>query len=191
MKDARRSFLLEVPQEPMAAGLAFLRHARFLLLEDCSVKIHGALSPLTEQQVWSRPNDATNSIGNLALHLAGNARQWLISGVAGAPDKRDRASEFAARETMSKAELLGLLDATLAEVDAVLSKLVGDVETSASDKPLQREIRPQGYAQTVLDAIFHVTEHFSYHTGQIILLAKWQEGAAIRFYDDGDLAGRA
>lgn len=190
MKDSRRSFLLEVPLEPLTAGLAFLRHARFLLIEDYSVKIHGALSPLTEEQVWSRPNDATNSIGNLALHLAGNVRQWLISGVGGAPDKRDRSSEFAARETMSKAELLALLDVTLAETDAVLANLVREVETSASDEPLQREIKPQGYPQTVLDAIFHVTEHFGYHTGQIVLLAKWQEGAAIRFYDDGELARR-
>jgi len=191
MKDSRRSFLLEVPPEPLTAGLAFLRHARFLLLEDCSVKIHSALSPLSEEQVWSRPNEATNSIGNLALHLAGNVRQWLISGVGGAPDKRDRASEFAARETMTKAELLALLDTTLAEVDAVLANLVSEIEISASDKPLQREVKPQGYPQTVLDAIFHVTEHFSYHTGQIILLAKWQEGAAIRFYDDGELSRRA
>lgn len=186
-KDNRRSFLLEPPPAPQPAALAFLRHARFRLREDYLVKITAALAELTDEQIWWRPNEYSNSIGNLILHLAGNVRQWIISGVGGEPNIRDRASEFVERRQISQEELLALLMATLNEVDAVLAKLERDAISAQSDAPLQRECIPQGFAQTVLDAVFHVVEHFSYHTGQIIFLAKWQADEGIRLYDDQQL----
>ena len=88
MKQARRAFLLEPSAEPTSTAQAFLRHARFRLSEDYAVKISGALAELTEDQIWWRPNEASNSIGNLILHLCGNIRQWMIAGVGGA-ERRD------------------------------------------------------------------------------------------------------
>lgn len=187
MKDSRKSYLIEVPEEPLGAGLAFIRHSRFLLREDLLVKIRSAVGLIEDEKVWFRPNEATNSIGNLILHIAGNMRQWMISGIAGAPDNRDRPSEFAARESMSKDALLAFLASTVDEVDSVLESVEKEIQSSRSDAPLQRVIMPQGYAQTVLDAVYHVAEHFSHHTGQIIQLAKWQEGDKVRLYDDREL----
>ena len=97
MKKTRSSFLLEPPEQPLPASQAFLRQARFRLKEDYPVKIAGALAELTDAQIWWRPNEASNSIGNLILHLCGNIRQWMIAGVGGATDQRDRDSEFAER----------------------------------------------------------------------------------------------
>ncbi len=54
------------------------------------------VTPLTEEQVWWRPNEASNSIGNLLLHLEGNVRQWLITSFNSKDDARDRPAEFAA-----------------------------------------------------------------------------------------------
>lgn len=187
MKDAKRSFLLLPPDEPVSAASAFLRHARFRLREDYLVKINAALAELSDEQIWWRPNEASNSIGNLILHLAGNIRQWMIAGVGGAVDTRNRTHEFAARDQISKAELLRLLAGTLEESDAVLAKLESETVAEKSDAPLQRECVPQGFTQTVLDAIFHVVEHFSYHTGQIVFIAKLQVGGRIQFYDDHQL----
>ncbi|MEO6726972.1 MAG: DinB family protein [Blastocatellia bacterium] len=184
------SFSLEPLVAPLPAGLAFLRQARFRLREDYFVKINAALAELSElpelnnEQIWWRPNEASNSIGNLILHLAGNMRQWMIAGVGGAVDIRQRAAEFAERDGISTPELMALLAETLQEVDAVLAGLERELTAMQSDAPLQRECVPQGYAQTVLDAVFHVVEHFSYHTGQIILLAKCQAAGRIRLYDD-------
>ena len=180
----KRSFLLEPPVAPLLAGLAFLRQARFRLREDYFIKISAALAELSNEQIWWRPNEASNSIGNLMLHLAGNARQWMIAGVGGATDMRQRAGEFAEREGIGKDELLALLKETLDEVDAMLAGLEDELTAAQSDSPLQRECVPQGYAQTVQDAVFHVVEHFSYHTGQIILLGKWHAADRIRLYDD-------
>lgn len=182
-----RSFLLEPPSSPLPAAQAFLRQARFRLREDYPVKIIKAVTELTDDQLWWRPNDASNSIGNLILHLCGNARQWIVAGVAGATDTRDRAGEFARREGIGREALISMLEETLGEVDSRLADLDRALVAEASDAPLQRACRPQGYAQTVLDAVFHVVEHFSYHTGQIVLLAKWHVAGRIRLYDDGEL----
>lgn len=187
MKEPRRSFLLEPPVVTLPAAQAFLRHARFRLREDYPVKINSALATLTDEQIWWRPNEASNSIGNLILHLCGNVRQWIIAGVGGAVDARDRDREFGESRRLSRDDLLALLTTTLNEVDEVLTKLESEITASQTDAPLQRECVPQGFAQTVLDAVFHVVEHFSYHTGQIVFIAKLLAAERIRFYDDRQL----
>ena len=182
--------MLGPPESPLPASLAFLRQARFHLSQDYLIKIESALAVLIDEQIWWRPNEQSNSLGNLILHLAGNARQWIIAGVGGAEDLRDRPREFAERGGISKGELIDLLKTTLAEVDAVLAKVETEVLLSHSDSALQRECVAQGFKQTVLDAIFHVVEHFSYHTGQIVYIAKWHATGQMRFYDDRRLAGK-
>ena len=147
-------------------------------------KIKHCLGQLSAEQVWWRSHPSLNSIGNLILHLCGNARQWIVAGVGGAPDTRDRASEFAQRDPIGREALLTRLAETLDEVDGRLAELERALVAGGSDAPLQRVCMPQGFVQTVLDAVFHVVEHFSYHTGQIVLLAKWHVGARIRLYDD-------
>jgi uncharacterized damage-inducible protein DinB len=111
----------------------------------------------------------------LILHLCGNIRQWVIHGVSGAADARNRPAEFAAREACSKAELLQKLETTLAEVDAVLANL--QLEKLAEPRVIQ------GFNVSVLGAIFHVVEHFSYHTGQIIYITKMRTGEDLKFWN--------
>lgn len=127
-------------------------------------KIREAVERLTDEQIWARPNEASNSVGNMLLHLSGNVRQYLISGAGGKPDVRNRPREFAAKEGQSKAELLSLLEQTIADACAVLEKL---------DPALLLEERViQNRKLALLDAIFHSTEHFAYHAGQIIFVSK-------------------
>jgi uncharacterized damage-inducible protein DinB len=184
MANTRREFSIEPPDGPMTAARLFLRHARFRLREDYFVKVGGAVELLGDEQVWRRPNESSNSIGNLLLHLSGNMRQWIISGVGGVKDTRDRSSEFAARGSVTRGELLEMLKATLDEVCAVLDEIENELIAANSDAPLQRRVVPQGFEVTVFDAIFHVVEHFSYHTGQIIFAAKWLAEGRLSFYDD-------
>ncbi|HKR01355.1 MAG TPA: DinB family protein [Pyrinomonadaceae bacterium] len=153
----------------------FITKARSLLREDYLPKIERCLERLSDEQVWWRPGSESNSIGNLLLHLAGNARQWIVSGVGGAADHRERQQEFDERSVMPRAELLERLKAVLEEVDGVLGAL--------APARLLDERRIQGYDVTVLEAVFHVVEHFSMHTGQIILLTKMIAGADLKFYD--------
>ena len=153
----------------------FLAKARALLSEEYLPKIERCLERLTNEQVWWRANAASNSIGNLLLHMCGNARQWIVSGVGGALDKRKRQSEFDERRTIAKTELLARLKSVVAEVDEVLAGL--------NDSALLESRKIQGYEVTVLEAVFHVVEHFSMHTGQIILMTKLIKAADLKFYD--------
>ena len=161
----------------------FIVKARSLLMTDYLPKIERCLERLSEEQVWWRSNEESNSIGNLILHLCGNARQWIVSGLGGAVDTRARQSEFDERSPISTLELLGHLRQTLAEVDQVLA------DFAPASLPERRFI--QGTEQIVLEAVFHVVEHFSMHTGQIILLTKMLTESDLRFYDFSEGLPRA
>ena len=144
-------------------------------LREYLTKIRLSVSVLDDRVVWSRPNESSNSIGNLMLHLAGNARQWIVSGVGGAVDIRDRQSEFDQRGPMPVTALIDRLEQAVSDVDRVL------VTLTAADLQTRRVI--QANDVTVLEAVYHVVEHFSMHTGQIILLAKADQPDRVRFYD--------
>ncbi len=92
-----------------SASRAFIQNARELLQDDYLLKIERCLERLTDEQIWWRPNPESNSIGNLILHLCGNARQWIVSGLGGATDERHRQAEFDERRTIPRAELLAIL----------------------------------------------------------------------------------
>ena len=165
----------------MNVSTAFLDRSRDYLRTEYPTKLRAAVESLPANALWWRPNDQSNSIGNLLLHLAGNVRQWIVSGVGGAPSTRDRAGEFAARDGASADVLLATLDRTLDEVDAVLARL------TEADLRSTRTI--QGREVTVLEAVYHVVEHFSMHVGQIVFIAKVHTPGAVHFYEDaGGLA---
>ena len=153
----------------------FLTEARFHLMQQYLPWLRACLEKLSEDDMWWRPNAQSNSAGNLILHLCGNIRQWVIHGVGGAEDLRQRKAEFAEQGPIPKAELLVQLEATLAEVDAVLQRVTAEA--------LAQPRQIQGFDQTVLSAIFHVVEHFSYHTGQIIYLTKMRTGEDLKFWN--------
>jgi uncharacterized damage-inducible protein DinB len=159
-------------------GQTFIDSARSYFAEDYLPKIQRCLELLTDEQIWWRANPQSNSIGNLLLHLSGNVRQWIVCGVGGAADERDRDAEFAERNLISREELMARLQGTLEAADAALAKL-------ESSTLLERRVI-QGLDVTVLDAVFHVVEHFSMHTGQIIMMAKMFSEVDLGFYDFTD-----
>jgi uncharacterized damage-inducible protein DinB len=153
----------------------FLEEARSLLTEDFLPKIRRCLEVLEEDDLWWRAHENNNSVGNLILHLCGNVRQWIIASLGREPDLRQRSKEFSERTHISKADLLAKLERTLQEADRVLASF--DV-----DKLLVERII-QGFQTTPLGAIFHVVEHFSFHTGQIIYITKLRRAVDLKFYN--------
>ena len=159
----------------IAVGDAFVGHARNFLGHHYLPKIERCLEQLSDDQIWWRANPQSNSIGNLVLHLCGNARQWIIAGVGRTEDTRKRDTEFQQMRVIPKNDLVTLLRSTLLEIDQVLTNL--DPSTLLTVRPIQ------GLEVSVLEAIFHVTEHFSMHTGQIIMLTKMLTKSDLDFYD--------
>jgi uncharacterized damage-inducible protein DinB len=159
----------------------FLDRARDYLANEYPAKLRLAMAALPDDQLWWRPNNGSNSVGNLLLHLNGNLRQWIVAGVGGEAFDRDRAGEFAARAGRSASDLLSALEQTIAAVDRILSEL--------GAARLGERCVIQGRDLTVLEAVFHVTEHFAYHLGQIILIIKMLQSGSVHSYDDaGGLA---
>ena len=157
------------------ASNEFIQKAREFLREEYLPKIERCLEKLTDEQVWWRPNEESNSVGNLLLHLAGNARQWIVSGLGGTTDERRRQTEFDERRVIARSELGDFLRTTIADLDRVLASF--DPARLLDSYPIQ------GTKSTALESIFHVTEHFSMHTGQIILLTKMLTQTDLTFYD--------
>ena len=153
----------------------FLARAAEYLVGDYLPKIERCLENLSDEQIWWRANEESNSIGNLILHLCGNARQWIVCGVGSAPDARNRDAEFEQRDVIPRNELVTLLRTTLSDVHITLQSL--DPATLLERRKIQ------GNDVDILEAIFHVTEHFSMHTGQIIMLTKMMTSTDLRFYE--------
>ena len=160
---------------------AFLELSAYYLKEHYGPKILRCLEGMDEDQIWWRPNAESNSIGNLILHLCGNARQWIMSGVGDKKDVRDRQPEFDELGPIPTEVLVHKLNTVLEEV----CNLILNLETEALLEP--RSI--QGNDVTVIEAIYHVVEHFSMHTGQIIYITKLHQGKDLAFYkvtEDGE-----
>jgi uncharacterized damage-inducible protein DinB len=162
-------------QTASTASAVFISEARYLLREEFLPKIERCLDQLSDEQVWWRANERSNSIGNLILHISGNARQWIVSGLGGDADDRKRDAEFAERRIVPRGELLAHLKTAVNDVDRTL-------ETFDTARLLD-QFQIQDTTTTALAAILHVTEHFSMHTGQIILLAKMLADVDLVFYD--------
>ena len=143
-------------------------------LQQMTQRIEDCLGRLTEEQVWARGGENENAVGNLVLHLCGNVRQWIISGVGQAPDTRRRDEEFAARSGVSIPQLRERLRTTMEDAAASLRRV--------TQERLTERVTIQKYDVTVFEAIYHVVEHFSGHAGQILFATKMLTGSDLGYY---------
>lgn len=152
----------------------FVSEIRRRLFEESQVRLERCLNELNEADIWWRPNENSNSVGNLVLHLSGNARQWILAGLGGASDQRRRQAEFDERGPISRAELIQKVREVMSEIDEVLDRL--------KPEDLERPIVVQGFEETGLSILIHVVEHFSYHVGQMAYIVKARLDKQTNFY---------
>jgi len=155
---------------------ALVAEVRHRLYDECLSRIKLCLDKLTDEQVWWRPNKESNSIGNLLLHLNGNVRQWILTGLGGQPDMRHRQQEFDERTQIPKEVLWKTLEYTMQELIPVFDAV------TPGDLLLRRNV--QTFEETGLTILVHVTEHFSYHTGQIAWITKMLTSRQLGFYEN-------
>jgi uncharacterized damage-inducible protein DinB len=145
-------------------------------IRDHVAQIRRCVGLLNDDQLWYRPNESSNSVANLLLHLRGNIAQWIIGGLGGKPCERDRPAEFAARGSISRTQLLGPLEETAGAAYEVLQALPAD--------GLCREYLIQDYRVSGLAAVIHVVEHLAFHTGQVVTMTKWLVDVDLSLYDE-------
>lgn len=161
----------------------FVQFSRNKLFEQYWPRLRKTVEPLSLEQVWWRPNPASNSIGNLVLHLNGNVWQWAVASFNGLEDRRDRPLEFSATGDLAAADLLERLGETMAEASKVIESL--------TPERLQATYLIQGYTVSGLAAVYQVVEHFGLHYGQVIYIRKALEGGDLGFYSELNKTGRA
>ena len=149
-------------------GRTFLDDSRAFLARDYLPKIETCMAALTEDQVWSRANDASNSVGNLILHLMGSSRYWALEVIGGRSVGRVRQLEFDRREPIPIDRLLADLRTAMAEVDRALAGI--------SEETLLESRSARGEQASVLWCVYHIVEHFGMHTGQILTMTKAMVG---------------
>jgi len=162
---------------------SFLSFSHNKLIDQYWPRLRACVERLNDEQVWWRPNEASNSIGNLVLHLNGNVRQWLVAPFADLPDTRNRNAEFAAEGGMTVPQLLELLAQTIQLAQGTLVRLTEAELTARYDI--------QGYNVSGLEAVYQVVEHFGLHYGQIVYITKWLCGEDLGFYRSLNATGRA
>ena len=172
-----------MPTTDSELSTLFLEQSRKRLLEQHWPRLKACVGPMTVEQIWWRPNAASNSAGNLILHLNGNVTQWLVASFSRDEDKRNRPAEFAAEGGLTAAELLDRLGATIAEAEKVLNRLTVD--------ELLAPYEIQGYHVRGLEAVYQVVEHFGLHYGQIAYIAKSFSGKDLGFYRELNKTGHA
>jgi uncharacterized damage-inducible protein DinB len=156
-----------------AVGALFLDFSARKLEQLCG-RINECVAKLSSEQVWRRSGDSDNAVGNLLLHLSGNLGQWIVAGIGGKPDVRIRDREFSARGELEPAELIRRLESAVSEAAAVIR--------AVNPERLLETFEPQNYKVTILEGVYHVVEHFSGHTGQIIFATKLLTGQDLGFY---------
>lgn len=134
-------------------------------------QIRTCLEQLDDEQIWWRPNETSNSIGNLVVHLSGSLNHYLNFEIGGVEYTRDRPAEFAERRNIPRAELLEMFNDMVAKAEKTFEGI--DVARLSSPSP-----EPKMYTLLVED-VFNICVHLSNHTGQIVWITKMLRDGAI------------
>jgi len=145
-------------------GTEFLQIVRAGLLNEYPRQVRACLQALDDEDVWWRPNEQSNAVGNLVLHVSASNRYYLEHVIGGEADVRDRDAEFAARGTVTKAHLERIWADTESRVTRVMNTLSPERLAETTD----RSGRVSSFARVLL----HVTHHNATHVGQIIWITK-------------------
>lgn len=148
-----------------------LHITRLRLAQDYPAQISACLELLDEPQIWWRPNELSNAVGNLVVHLIGSNHFYLEHVIEGMPLDRDRDGEFAARASLSKADLQARWAASVAATTRVLASLTPARMNEATDRT--------GKPSTLTQILLHVTHHNAAHMGQIVWIAKMLHAGAV------------
>lgn len=148
-------------------------------MDESTRMIHICMEQLSDEEIWTRHNESSNSIGNQILHLCGNITQYAIAALGQETDFRERDKEFETRSGFSKSQLVRMLQDTVEKAKRAIN--------GSTVENLMRKRNVQGFYFSGMGIIIHVVEHYSYHVGQIAQWTKMLKNRDLGFYDGIDL----
>jgi uncharacterized damage-inducible protein DinB len=141
------------------------------LVRDYPEQIRTCMDALTDEQLWWRPNEHSNAVANLVIHLAGSNRYYFEHVIGGHEEVRNRAGEFAVRGGRTKAELRKHWDDSVTATERALESFDPSRMMDATERT--------GKKTTFLQVLLHVSHHNGVHMGQIAYIAKQLNPTAI------------
>jgi uncharacterized damage-inducible protein DinB len=154
---------------PDSVDVFLLQHITTRMVDEFPVQVRKCLDVLNEEDLWWRPHEQANAVGNLVLHVAGSNRYFIEHVIGGAPAVRDRDAEFAQRGGHTKANVLQVWSDVAGRVDKVLRSLTPDrLSKVTSEKN-----------KSVAEVLLHVTHHNALHIGQIVWITKLRRPGTI------------
>lgn len=130
----------------------------------------GAIAQVTDEQLFLSPGTESNSIAIIMQHLAGNMISRWTDFLSSDGEKawRNRDAEFEA----TIADKAVLLERWEQGWNVFLTTL-----RSLSEEDLAKTVTIRSEPLTALQAIFRQVAHYSYHTGQLVFVARLHCGA--------------
>lgn len=163
----------------MLSMLAEIKKNAILRINENTPRVVQCINELSEEQLWQKPNENSNSMGNLVLHMCGNITQYVISSIGGKKDERVRDEEFDTTGGYNHIELIKKLENTMQESCKIIEAM--------TEEEAMRVRMVQGFEFSGIGNVIHAVEHYSYHTGQIAFYTKLLKNKDLKFYGDMDL----
>ncbi len=148
-------------------------------LQENIPRIEKCFAELKHEEIWFSPNEKSNSIGHLILHLCGNITQYIHSSLGGKKDLRERDLEFSSQDEITPQALLEKISTVVNKAELIILK--------CSEADLLQKRKVQAFNLSGIGVVIHVVEHFSYHTGQIAYYTKELKNRDLKFYVGLDL----
>ena len=141
------------------------------MVEDYPAQIGQCLDVITEDDLWWRPDEKSNALGNIMLHLIGSNRLYVGYGVGARSIERDRASEFTARGNPGRAPIVDAWSETVT--------MMRDVLHGLSPSQLMETTDRTGKMTTIASILLHASHHTAAHMGQVVWITKMRHPGAL------------
>lgn len=129
-------------------------------------KIQTLITPLSDDQIWSRPYPYGNSIGHLLLHVTGNLSYYIGTQIANTGYVRNRELEFTTEDRKPKETVLQVFADTMVMVQDTIAK------QSAADWNASYTAKGMEDAGNRFTVFLRCAAHMDHHLGQMMYLRK-------------------
>jgi hypothetical protein len=148
-----------------------LHLVRSRMVDDYPAQIGQCLDVLAEEDMWWRPDEKSNALGNIMLHLIGSNRLYVGYGVGARAIERDRAAEFTARGNPGRALVVRAWDETV--------QMMREVFDVLEPADLMQTTDRTGKMTTIASILLHASHHTAAHMGQVMWITKMRRPGAL------------
>ena len=148
-----------------------LHLVRSRMIDEYPSQIGQCLDVVTDEDMWWRPDERSNALGNIMLHLIGSNRLYIGYGVGGRTLERDRAAEFLARGNPGRAAVIAGWNETVQMMREVLYGLAPSQLMETTDRT--------GKLTSMASILLHASHHTAAHMGQVVWITKLRHPGAL------------